>query len=231
MPERPLHHAMLGIGLGIVILSIGLGYLLWPARSRQRELVVGIWQTGHKHIIEPHGEESSLLYVKITAPDIIYVQDSSVVTASADFGIISRALLLRPFTFSLSLGGAGLDIEPKDWLNLSPSQANPEVTVKWSIRANEPGHYRLVFNPKLGLPIESGGRNKPQTFVAPKIEFVPQAEIPIIVKSKWSDYVAKAWPFLAAFMGSLITLPGIIAWKDRKRGRNKDTEPTPELPI
>jgi hypothetical protein len=222
---------MLGIGLGVVILSIGLGYLLWPARSRQRELEVGIWPTGV--ISDPHGEASSLLYVRITAPDIIYVQDSSVVTASADFGIDSyRALLLRPFTFSLSLAGAGLDIEPKDWLTLSPSQANPEVTVKWSIRANDPGRYRLVFNPKLGLPIESGGRNKPQTFVGPKIEFVPQADIPIIVKSKWSDYVAKASPFVAAFMGSLLTLPGIIAFlKERKRGSDKDTEPTPDLPI
>jgi hypothetical protein len=142
------------------------------------------------------------------------------------------ALLQTP---EIYLSGAGVDVEPKEWLTLLPDGQTP---VTWSVKGTEVGSFTLVLNARFNvhalkkLSSESLKRLDitPAQLVAidtipvpsKAIRFDAGREITIEVKRAWKDYFAIVCAGMGSFMGSLLTLPGIIAFlRDRKKEREQ----------
>jgi hypothetical protein len=145
------------------------------------------------------------LFIHVEAPKVIYTGGSYSVIASVT--IQTKTPLSSPSKLvpQLQLSGAGVEIVPKDWLSLSPDKP-----AKWSVAGTEPGEYSLVMNFKPTSPTDPNDSGT-------KLVFSPSSDISLTVERRWRDWVAQGWPIFAAFMGSLLTLPGILAFlKDRK---------------
>jgi hypothetical protein len=120
----------------------------------------------------------------------------------------------RPY---FRLSGSGLEVEPNDWVPLHAVNADVDLVAVWSIRATSPGSYSLVFNAR----IDEQPR-KSETLV---VRFFPSDNVTLSGVRGWTDYLKIASGPAAAFMGSLLTLPGIIAFfKDRKREHEEKKE-------
>ena len=59
----------------------------------------------------------------------------------------------------------------------------------------------------------------------PRVIVVGGTTILLDVISKWTDYFAKGWPPFVAFMGSLLTLPGIISFFRNRREEKQSQAP------
>ena len=106
--------------------------------------------------------------------------------------------------FSFLLEGAGLEIQPKDWIEYVAGSSIP----KWSAIA--PGKHRYLLYVRGKEEISPGRSSMP-------VELNGIAEIGIQAKATTAYYLSKLWPPFSAFMGSLLTLPGIISFlKQRK---------------
>jgi hypothetical protein len=134
----------------------------------------------------------------------------------------------NPPEFNLS--GAGVEVEPKEWLTLYPFRRS---TVTWSVKGVEPGTFTLVVNvrkkfsdyekqsPESSKKSGARGTTSVTDSFPAGLAFVGaihDKNIMITVKRKWSDYATLGITATAAFMESLFTLPGIIAFfGDRKK--------------
>jgi hypothetical protein len=99
---------------------------------------------------------------------------------------------------------------PADWLEVEAnSPGGAASTALWSVSAKQPGLYHLVLNTK--QPTDPKG----QTSLPPlplELTFEKSPELVLHVQRRWTDYVAEYWPAFSTFMGSLLTLPGLIAF-------------------
>jgi hypothetical protein len=73
----------------------------------------------------------------------------------------------------------------------------------WSARATVPGIYYLALNSQTSM-----------------LRLTKEPSIVVKVTARWSSVLRDAWPYVSSFLGSLLTLPGILAYfKDRKTTR------------
>ena len=84
----------------------------------------------------------------------------------------------------------------------------------WSIRASSPGRYALVFNAKIDRP-----SSKAETF---SVRFFPSDNLTVSVVREWDDYFNIAFGPFVTFMGSLLTLPGIISFVENRRRKGQE---------
>jgi hypothetical protein len=155
---------------------------------------------------ESHSNEAaSTALIYVTAPQRIPLGHSAPVSIEV-FTPQSR----RP---SFRLSASGLEVEPNDWISLH-AITDSHLIALWSIRASSPGSYSLVFNAKIDQQ-----SNKVETLV---VRFLPSDNLTIRVVRGWDDYLNMASRPFVTFMGSLLTLPGIILFlKNRKREREE----------
>ena len=223
MSQRVIHR--LGFLLGVLLLAIGVFILvrhIHGLRDKDQNRVFTIRELNVYYEKAPPP-----LLILVRAPGRIYVDESASVSVSASFKFGG------PGEFpplAINLAAAGLNVEPQGWLRLHPESHTRNLVGVWSVRASSPGSYLLVFNPKLEFSdqeyaamkrlAEMEGRKILD--VMRRIEFEPRADIPLEVKLRWRSYLSAAWGPVVAFMGSLLTLPGIISFfKDRKREREE----------
>jgi hypothetical protein len=166
---------------------------------------------------------SEYVGISITVPSVMYVGERGSVQIHTN-GHISPATQIHGVEFLVS--GAGMEVEPKEWLPLQQIGSSDQLSATWSIRTIEEGQQHLVINSKNALDnlLSTGPNGKEYHLTRLRLE--PGADIPIQVKAKWANYLPKIWTLLAAFMGSLLTLPGILAFlKDRKKDRQSTFGP------
>lgn len=223
MSQRVVHR--LGFLLGVLLLAIGVFILvrhIHGLRDKYQSRVFTIIEPNVSYAIAPPP-----LLILVRSPSRIYVDESASVSVSAFFESGGP----REFPpLAIHLAAAGLNVEPQGWLRLHPESHTQDLVGVWSVRASRPGSYLLVFNPKLEfsdpeyaemkrLAEMEGIKNLDEMR---RIEFKPRADIPLEVKQRWRSYLSAAWGPIVAFMGSLLTLPGIISFfKDRKREREE----------
>lgn len=142
-----------------------------------------------------------------------------------------------------SLNSVGVEMDPKGLVAFTSTGKNPELyTASWAIRAKEPHTYPIIFTPilKTADTAKSSKAESSASLVdASTVDDPPRATVDgsnivvFDVISKWTDYFAKGWPPFVAFMGSLLTLPGILSYLEsrRKGGLRPDPEPTEPLPF
>lgn len=109
------------------------------------------------------------------------------------------------------LASSGLGIEPGDWQNIVVSDG--WGSVEWTLRTSEPGDYPLAIALK---------------GVDAKVRLFPIAETPVVahLSRRISDYVETYWPYVSAFFGAFLTLPGIVSfWQNSQKGRSKPAPP------
>ena len=103
-------------------------------------------------------------------------------------------------SMNLTLSGSGLEVKPDSAVKLT--QVGQTKMAAWSARATTPGIYTLVLN--------SSGETSLGDMPTTVVKITP----------RWSSVAQKAWPYLCSFFGSLLSLPGILAYlKDRRTGR------------
>lgn len=199
--------ASLIVGLSFVLLGLRILRRPSPVPQSSHTTTLHAWVSERGLHTGPHEAELS-----ITAPGIINTGQSSAVTVEASKPAIPLAV---------NLAAAGMDVEPKDWIRLEPSSPY-KVVGRWSIHAGSPGDYHLVFNAKVDAMdpenLKHFGRNAEFEVI-----FNPNPDIPVtVVRSKF-EYLRFAWGACVTFMGSLLTLPGILAFlKNRKREKGKE---------
>jgi hypothetical protein len=107
------------------------------------------------------------------------------------------------------LSDASSQIDPKDPVGLLQKRSNSSVsgTVRWSVKSSEPRLHRLDLNMEAveGHFVVTG---KPYLDVA--------------VESTWAYYVDKSAPLVASFGGSLLTLPGILAYLEARKKKRRE---------
>jgi hypothetical protein len=139
---------------------------------------------------------------------------------------VSTAIL---FNSSFSLSGAGLDVQPSDWIPTSTVQNIGQPIAVWTLRAKEPGHYKLVLRSRVDiypflLEYNREHHTKDKSLTSPTfLNFPPRAPIELEATQKWIQFVRSAWPGFAAFMGTFLTLPGLFKLYGKwRREREKD---------
>lgn len=179
---------------------------------------------------------SAKLSADIDPVPVVYVNEPfpinlnvDILTSDVDDPLLE---LYQPPEFNLS--GAGVEVQPNEWL--TPARAK-SATVSWSVVGHRPGPYQLVLNTRQ-RPVDlkeliATFRKKPRYR-----KYVPELEklqsgltqidfphgriVPITVRNHWVDYAKTIGTVFAAFMGSLLTLPGILSYlKDRREEREK----------
>jgi hypothetical protein len=103
-------------------------------------------------------------------------------------------------SISLTLSAAGLEVKPDSAVKLT--LVGQRRTAAWSARATVPGTYTLILNSATALSLED------------------MPTIVVKITSRWSTLVQNGWPYVSSFFGSLLTLPGILAYfKERRTAR------------
>jgi hypothetical protein len=165
----------------------------------------------------------------LVGPPKAYVGDSVTINLSAqphpDLPAQKREPLTNHARFRLA--GAGLQIEPSDWNALTPSSGADLGAAQWTVRATSAGQYAIVLNVKSTDELSPAGASSAPAPVW-SFSFEPPTGLLLNVRPKWTDYVEKFWPGVSTFMGSLLTLPGILSyWQQRKKSkRSRDQSRT-----
>lgn len=245
MPQRVVHR--LGFLLGVFLLAIGVFILVRHIHSLGDKYQNRSFTISSRDDRNPlFGEQQQLnpLLIVVRCPRRIYVDESASVSVSAPLTSGGPAKGKFP-PLAINLAAAGLNVEPEGWLRLHPESSTHNLVGVWSVRASKPGSYLLVLNPKLEfsdsdpeyaamkslLAETESGRKSDEMFSLDEmlrlnemvyVKFEPGADIPLEVEQRWRSYLSAAWGPVVAFMGSLLTLPGIISFfKDRKREREE----------
>jgi hypothetical protein len=156
---------------------------------------------------EHHSNERAMTaMIYVTAPTRIRVGQPAAVLIKVFTGQSKQA--------NFRLSASGLDVEPNDWIPISAASEDGSSVALWSIRASSPGTYSLVFNAKIDQQ-----SNNVEMFV---VHFFPSDTFAVSVVRGWNDYFSMVLGPVVAFMGSLLTLPGIISFlENRKRKREE----------
>jgi hypothetical protein len=120
----------------------------------------------------------------------------------------------------------GLEISPSDWISPAEVEGQQGLVARWSARANDPGELFPVINVRssgVAARINDkickwyvGGPSANSTVVPNDRPFR------IIVLSGPTYDFQHFGPYLAAFFGSLLTLPGLLAFVQERRKRRAD---------
>jgi hypothetical protein len=193
--------------LGIPLVLVGFVIARQDVHSRRNQNVFADQTT--IDVIFPYENHSngaaSTALIFVTAPQRMRVGQSASVSIE-----VRTAQTRRP---SFRLSASGLEVEPNDWIPLHAVREFDLVAL-WTIRATSPGSYSLVLNAK----IEQESNNA-ETLV---VRFFPSDNLTVSIVRGWDDYLKMVSGPFVTFMGSLLTLPGVIAFlKDRKRERGE----------
>jgi hypothetical protein len=190
--------------VGIPLILLGLFIARKDARSRLSRSVLVDEETidAAFHPETTPGVAAMTALISVKAPQTIRVGQSATVSV--------EAIIPQKTRLMFRLSASGLEVQPNDWVPLHALDSNQHLVANWSIRASSPGSYSLVFNLK----------NEQQQVVA--VHFIDGNNIEMKVVRGWSDYLSMVSGPFVAFMGSLLTLPGIVSFlKDRKREREE----------
>lgn len=215
---------LLGVGF-LALAFVSFFRLSWHSKIVMGGLEWIPIQPGVAYLIGPPPEPVS---VNIEGPLKIYADDSARVTAEVDSYEQANGFLVHgiPVDISLSLSGAGLDIAPSDWVVLSRPDRWRQPLASWSIRAKESGRYQIVVRSKIEPSSDlSKGFNPASTEVLPEVTLKPHAYFELDAKPKWTYFAALGWSGFATFMGSLLTLPGIMSFLKERKERRLNANP------
>jgi hypothetical protein len=219
---------------GVLLVTIGISlsvmkwYFGWPLSVRTqyeyhpRVRVDSTARLGGEPGPEEH-RPRLLAIVHIDLPPIVDLDESGYVSLSAtqtDGGFS------EPDLPEVSLSGAGLEVKPEGYVSLQRSDIPGRLTANWTIRAKETGRYKLVVNFKdkaVQSTNVSGLRRSAPVEFRPIAVSLGETSTPLEVRFKRTlgGYVAQIWPILVTVMGSLLTVPGIIAFL-KERSKEKE---------
>ncbi len=190
---------------GIPLVLLGLAIARQDLHSRRNQHVFVDPTTIDVMFPAPPNVVASTALIYVTAPNRIRVGQSAPVSIE-----VFTPQRRRP---SFRLSAAGLEVEPNDWIPLHAGR-DIELVALWSIRASSPGSYSLVLNAKIDQQ-----SNEAETLV---VRFFPSDNLTVSVVRGLDDYLKMVSGPIVTFMGSLLTLPGIIAFlRNRKREREE----------
>lgn len=121
------------------------------------------------------------------------------------------------------LSGIGLEIQPTDWLPLAvDAEGGRKVfRAKWSARAMTPGEYYPILNVKSSDGKAAEWMGGCLVSVRSEIDTVQGrvsgGDFRVLALPTPVYYIQKFSPYLGSFLGSLMTLPGILAFLKNRR--------------
>jgi hypothetical protein len=198
-----------GFLFGIALIPLGWVITRQDLRSRRGQHVLVDQETiGAMFPDAAHSNAAaSTAFIYVMVPQRMRVGYSAPVSIEV-FTSQRRRLYFR-------LSASGMEVEPNDWIPLH-AVADGHLVALWSISASSPSPYSLVFNVKIDQP-----SSKVETVV---VRFFPSDNLTIDVVRGWDDYLHMASGPFVTFMGSLLTLPGIISFfQNRKRKRDEQS--------
>ncbi len=209
---------LLSSGLVLIVLSVA-GFLFDHFRTRPLSFDT-------KTLYEERGWPDSIIFsspirLHIDSPSHLHVGSSDVIKATRldVYPIFKVRNPRNPDTpsFQLQLYGAGLQIEPEDWVPLAGVDRTNVSSAAWKVRAVEAGQYDLILYVQEG----STWSDLPLAIDQPKFR--------IDVTTKWPEsLLTKILPSFVAFMGLLLTLLGIFS---SRKNRRKEREKSVETPL
>ena len=206
--------AMVGVPLALAG-AVGL-YVHWLPKPRLAAHHVSTMHVRSEAHVKLRGP--GLATISVEGPSEMHIGGSADVQANAT--LTGPQLDNKRHTVMFLLSGAGLEVQPADWLEVQAVPAGkPPSTALWSVSAKDPGDYHLVLNTKQP--------SDPQASIAPlplDLTFNKSQNLALHVERRWTDYVAVYWPHVTAFMGSLLTLPGLIAFFRKTKSQDQDTD-------
>jgi hypothetical protein len=199
--------------IGAIIIALSWAYIsfLHTSSSVDIELpeVAGIEFSPPRlppGVVAKYAYENARVNLDVDAPRSTYIGDVVVVKL---VGTLRDVTEKSHANFLFQLSGAGLQIAPQDWLTLRLEGHRKSQPVSWTVRADKNGTYRLLFNGKFDSSLTA------RNIVQPDISY--PADLTLKVRSRFSDYFVRYWPYLTSVMGTFLTLPGILAYlKGRK---------------
>jgi hypothetical protein len=107
------------------------------------------------------------------------------------------------------LSDASSQVDPKDAVGLTEERSGGSVSAsaRWSVKSSEPRLHRLDLN------VEAAEGHFAVT---------GKPYLDVAVETTWPYYIEKVGPFLAAFGGSLLTLPGVLAYLEARKKKRRE---------
>jgi hypothetical protein len=172
---------------------------------------------------------------KVVVPALVRVGEAFVIELEIEEEAITFAM-----NDEFQIAAAGLHVEPdRQWLRASLTKTkngHQIAVVRWSAKADVVGQFILVVNARstedgIRRYRESVKRFLEDEKMHPNLAFGNLSDthpdqspeqiravepITVNVKATVGYFFEKALPFLAAFLGSLLTLPGMFAYKESR---------------
>jgi hypothetical protein len=114
------------------------------------------------------------------------------------------------------LSGVDMDIQPSAMVRLSRTGR-----AEWTVKPKSPGPRNLIVDiDAVNTPSEAAFLGC-STF---NLSFMPGDPVlaSVNVRSSWKGKAAKFWPYISFCLGSLLTVPGILAFSKERRERDKE---------